>query len=428
MSTVYRIACLSGGAFRGAIQVGMLEKLYQQLPDLHFDGIVGISTGALTASYLGRARTPNQWPTRAETWDSLQVVKKIYEGLRDRFDIFGHFPTKFGSKAWFARKLLPVGDFERSAIASFLDHQLGIFHEEPLQEKLAKYLVLDAHEQPVNCHWSDRVGVGVVSVTDKSFHYADRSLAGLTPAQAIPWIVASTAIPAFLTPITIPADRNGKKVDELWFDGGVRNRYPYGRGLDLLKTLAQKGVTPSGTADLSKLPTTCSDPQCPLHGATDTLYEDRTVLELFLFNSDPIFAADGTLVDPGDDKPLKHWLDVAMRAIDILYHEMILGDLRDMYQRNQLARMGRKYKATDRYVRVYSLDPQERIPKDSKEFKPEEMKAAIAEGAKAAERFLQKPCARLLDHLGSNISGSKKAERLDVRAIVREVANVEVPN
>ena len=426
MNRVYRIACLSGGAFRGAIQVGMLEQLYRQLPDLHFDGIVGISTGALTASYLGRAQTPDQWPTRQETWDNLQVVKQIYSGLRDRFDIFGHHSTKPFSKAWLVRKLLPVGDFERSAIASFLDHRLGIFNEAPLQQKLAKYLVQDAIGKSIPCHWSERVCVGVVSLTDQSFRYVDHSLAGMTPTEAIPWIVASTVIPAFATPIAISSEREGKSVEELWFDGGVRNRYPYGRGLDLLKTLARARVAPASNFDLSTLPSSCDDPRCPLHGPQQDFSEDDIALELFLFNSDPIFAADGTLIAPGEDQPVKHWLDVAMRAITILYHEMILGDVQDMYLRNELVRSGKRYKATDRYVRVYSLDPEHRVPKDSKEFKPEDIQAAFAEGARAAQQFLRQPCARLLDYLGSNLSSSRKPA-IDIRLKTREVPGVEAP-
>jgi predicted acylesterase/phospholipase RssA len=400
----------------------MLEQLYSQLPELHFDGIMGISTGALTASYLGRARSSDAWPTRQDTLDSLQVVKSIYSGLRDRFDIFGHHSTKPFSKAWFARKLLPVGDFERSAVASFLDGKLGVFNEEPLRQKLATFLVQDSQKHSVPCYWSQRVSVGVVCLTENSFQYVDRSLADLTPPQAIPWILASTSIPGFLEPIKIPSPMDGK--DELWFDGGVRNRYPYGRGLELLKTLANAAVEPASAVDLTKLAPPCRNPLCPWHGTDKENVADAPVLELFLFNSDPIFAPDGTLVDPGQGEPLKQWLDVAMRAIDILYHEMILGDLKDMYLRNKLARVGRKYKDTDRYVRVYSLDPQRRIPKDSKEFSPAEIQGAMVEGTESARRFLQQPCARLLDLLGSNLSGPKKPA-FDVRAKVREIPGLK---
>lgn len=138
------------------------------------------------------------------------------------------------------------------------------------------------------------------------------------------WVLASSSFPCFLLPIEI----NGK----LWTDGGLRDVTP-------VAELIRMGCTEIDVVVTS-----------PINPRDQWVAKDKTVLSFI------------------------------GRAIDIMFGEIVLNDLQTVGLKNDLARLGEKYR--DVQINLYA--PEAALPGDSLSFEQREIQACFAEGREAA--------------------------------------------
>lgn len=81
-----RALVLTGGGARGAYQAGVLKYLAEEIPEAHFETLVGSSSGAINvagvASHRGNIKTAG--PHIAQLWSELEI-KDVF-----RVDFFYH--------------------------------------------------------------------------------------------------------------------------------------------------------------------------------------------------------------------------------------------------------------------------------------------------------------------------------------------------
>lgn len=136
----------------------------------------------------------------------------------------------------------------------------------------------------------------------------------------VDWVYASASFPVFLTPVEI----GGK----MWTDGGVRNVTPLGVAIE------------AGCDDIDVI--VCSNPELPDEWDS----KDRTTLPY------------------------------AMRAVDLMSSEIIRDDLRVCGLKNQIAKLGGKYK----HVRVRLVWPSRPFKTNSLDFGQKEIQELIEMG------------------------------------------------
>jgi NTE family protein len=218
---------LSGGASLGAIQVGMLEALFERgvAPDL----IVGTSAGAINGAFIA-SRDPTPETTRA--------LAEVWRGLR-RGTIFPANPlTGF------------IGFIGRS------DH---LVPDGNLRRVIGRHLEIDRLEQA-------RVPLHVIA-TDVATGQELR----ISRGPAVDAVMASAAIPAVFAPVEF----EGRRL----MDGGVSDNTPISHAIEL------------GAEEIYVLPTgyACGLPARPkgalamlLH-AMSLLVQQRLQLEVELY-------------------------------------------------------------------------------------------------------------------------------------------------
>lgn len=138
--------------------------------------------------------------------------------------------------------------------------------------------------------------------------------------DVVDWIYASASFPVFLTPIEI----NGK----MWTDGGVRTVTPLGEAIT------------AGCDEIDVV--VCSNPELP---------------------------------DEWDSKG-KTTLPYAMRAVDLMSMEIIRNDLQVCGLKNQISKLGGKYK----HVKVRLVWPSRPYPTNSLDFGQKEIQELIQMG------------------------------------------------
>lgn len=180
-----RAVVFSGGGVKGAWQLGACHALMMSRPDLRFDMVAGVSTGALTGAMLAQAG-----PDAAAQRRALVEVIRVYSHLTGNVDIYD------GGTGWLARAwhLMRWGAFHRpTGLRSLLSR-----HLDPL--KLSRGL-------PFWC--------GTVDLDSGA--YADHG-------RQAPWILdavlASASMPVYFPPVQLRGVK-GRHVD-----GGLANITP----------------------------------------------------------------------------------------------------------------------------------------------------------------------------------------------------------
>ncbi|MBU1937944.1 patatin-like phospholipase family protein [bacterium] len=342
MGKVRRVAVLSGGGSRGCFQVGFLYGLFHQQPespDFNFDGWVGVSTGALQASWMGHwlPGTPENFTLQQKA--SAQSLKAIWLALEGNSSIFDSWRNNLWT--WTLRKIVPKLSPDMKDLAmAVLRRKPAVYDNTPLHELLKEHLQ--------NARWHP--GTTFVGVTDyRSGDYQDIELKA---EEAIPNILASTAIP-----IVFPG------VDAS-FDGGVRNMTPLRKGVQLLLS---EGQAPDVDYELYVMLT------CPRGvPATEEKYEHivdvaKRTYEIIM---DEMFVED--LKEAARVNRLVEFLDSMQKMNPHL-------DVPEEYA---------KYVK----LKIYLIEPRaDMVPKDSKKFHPDEMRHGIECGEQMAKDFIQNP-------------------------------------
>lgn len=191
---------LSGGASLGAVQVGMLQALFER--DIRPDLFVGTSVGAVNAAFMA---------ARPEV-EAVDDLADIWLGMR-RQDVF---------------PLDPI-----AGAAGLLGRSNHMISNSGLQGVLEKHMPLSRLEQAV-------LPVHVVATDLKSGRAAI-----LKSGAVVPALLASCAIPGVFPPVTI-----GRRQ---YIDGGVANHTPMTVALELGAT--EVYVLPVGYPWLNREPT-----------------------------------------------------------------------------------------------------------------------------------------------------------------------------
>ncbi len=342
MSRVRRVAVLSGGGSRGCFQVGFLYGLFHResdIPDFYFDGWVGVSTGALQASWMGHwlPGTPEAHVLQQKA--SVENLRAIWLELQGNSDIFNSWQNNFWT--WVLRKILPKLSPDMKDLAmAVLRRKPAVYNNSPLHELLKEHLQ--------HARWHP--GTTFVGVTDyRSGDYQDIELKA---EEAIPNILASTAIP-----IVFPG------VDAS-FDGGVRNMTPLRKGVQLLLS---EGQAPDVVYELYVILT---GPRGV--SATEESYEH--IVDIAVRTYDIIM--DEMFVE---DLKEAAWVN---RLVDFL------DTMRQMNPHLDVPEEYAKYVK----LKIYLIEPQaDMVPKDSKKFLPDEMRHGIECGEQMAKDFIQEP-------------------------------------
>lgn len=177
---------LTGGAAKGAFQVGALQYLAEHKPDLQFDIIVGVSVGALNGGYLAQFN-------KKEHQKGVYKLKELWSSLQTK-DIY---------KRWF-----PFGK-----LAALW--KTSLYNSKPLRNLVDEYI------DRKKIKTSGRI-LHIGSVDMEMGHYVESREHTLEIVDAIK---ASASFPLFMEPVKI-----GKNLE---FDGAIREMAPLKHALKL---------------------------------------------------------------------------------------------------------------------------------------------------------------------------------------------------
>lgn len=344
MSEIRRVAVLSGGGSRGCFQVGFLYGLFHNRPDpgtddFHFKGWVGVSTGALQASWIGHKSPGDSEGLSGQQSVSTQSLKDIWIGLEGNASIFYRWRNNLWT--WALRKIIPKLSSELKDLAmAVLRKKPSVYNNSPLHELLKKHLQ--------DAQWNS--ASTFVGVTDYcSGKYQDVELKG---QEAIPNILASTAIP-----IVFPG------VNGL-FDGGARNITPLKKGIRLLFS---QGRRPDTEYELYVILT---GPR----GVPETTEKYDHILEVG--NRTYSIIMDEMFVEDLEEAA---WIN---QFVDFL------NSVRQANPQIQIPEEYTKYEK----LKIYLIEPQsDMVPKDAKKFDPDEIRHGIECGEQKAKEFIEDP-------------------------------------
>ena len=227
MEAHMRALVLSGGGSKGAAEVGVIDYLLEQNPDLEYDIFAGVSVGALNSALLAELPLKEAFPKLKDIW--LNQVKGNSSVWHHH--LWNHILICI--VVILAFSLLALSTFLLSmpkwltiifflmAVASFylpymaLNNTHSIYKNDPLRNLISSNLdVAKLKASP------KKLVVGTVSFTTgeyKSIREVDDKI--------VDWIMASSAFPVFFPMSFI----NG----EYWTDGGVVNIAPLADVLDM---------------------------------------------------------------------------------------------------------------------------------------------------------------------------------------------------
>jgi NTE family protein len=181
-----RALCLSGGAVKGAYQLGVLKRWMGE-QGCDYEIMTGVSVGALNIAAL--AQVPYGRPKEAIDW-----VIDFWEKNVDTQNIY---------KRWF-----PFGRLHAL-------WEKSVYNSQPLID-----LVYDNMDRDAILNSKRTLSVGAVCLDTGEHRFAQQS-----DPNFIDWVLASASFPVFLKPIEI----DGK----LWSDGGLKNVTPLGEAIRL---------------------------------------------------------------------------------------------------------------------------------------------------------------------------------------------------
>lgn len=179
---------LSGGAARGAVQVGMLQTLFEA--GITPYGLVGTSVGALNAAFLAWEPTLDRVHDLAERWQQLRT-----------------------------RDIFPGGTWSR--LAHLAQGHPYLFSSTALRSLIAEWVPERRLED-----LPTRLRITTTPLAGSSATYHDRG-------DLAPLLLASTAVPGVFAPVDLQAD-DGRLIPHV--DGGVADLVPIAGALDLAPT------------------------------------------------------------------------------------------------------------------------------------------------------------------------------------------------
>jgi NTE family protein len=215
-----RALVLSGGGSKGAAEVGVLDYLLEQNPDLDYDIYAGVSVGALNGAILAEAPLKESYPKLKDIW--LNQVKGSssvwshhlwYYILACIILILLLSFSSLIALLVSAPKFVTIGLFLLS-LGSFyfpyrtLNESHSVYVNDPLRKLVSSNLSI---EKLMNS--GKRIAVGTVSFNSGNY----RSIQHIDE-KIIDWIMASSAFPVFFPMSYIDG--------EYWTDGGVANTAP----------------------------------------------------------------------------------------------------------------------------------------------------------------------------------------------------------
>ena len=193
-----RALVLAGGGSRGAFEVGAAYQLIKER-GLWFDVITGVSIGAINASMLGQARTPD------ESVGLVEKLKELWYALKGKDDVY--------------RKWYPWAPDWLNAALTLAAGKTSLYHLEP-----ARKLIQENVDPNRLAGSSIEVRFGYVDmVTGRYVPASNRTHPDLISA-----VIASGSIPVTFPPEPLPGDEAG-------LDGGVRNGTPIASAFDALR-------------------------------------------------------------------------------------------------------------------------------------------------------------------------------------------------
>lgn len=180
-----RALVLGGGGVKSSFSVGVLKHLLGNL-QRKYDVIIGVSSGAINAAYLGQFSLGQEKlavDTLSNLWLNLNN-EKIYT----RWKPFGRF---------------------------HIVYKLGFFDSSPMKRLLRNNISIDK----IRLAKRDII-IGSVSLTSGKYTNFDQ-----TSDNFIDAVVASASFPVLFEPIKIG--------DQLWLDGGIKSISPIHTAIDL---------------------------------------------------------------------------------------------------------------------------------------------------------------------------------------------------
>jgi NTE family protein len=211
---------LSGGGARGAYQAGALRALYEVCKDLNnfnlFRNIVGVSAGAINASYLA-----------SEAHNLDQATENMCAMWRNLTtpDVFRTDSVTVGRTAWRLMRAVTLGGFS----SKLRPTKLGLLNVDPLRDLLAKNIRFDQIPTQIKdghlnslcisaTDYSTSIGVTFFMGSEGLKPWKRVQRIGLREDIGIDHVMASASIPIFFPPWKIGKRHYG--------DGCLRNSAP----------------------------------------------------------------------------------------------------------------------------------------------------------------------------------------------------------
>jgi NTE family protein len=222
-----RALALSGGGAKGAYQLGVLEGLLEQEPELEYEIITGISVGALNTSQLSQGKFKDMLQKLHHVW--FDVVKgngSIWTHHVLKYLIISVSGTLALTIATFLTFMLLAPQWVTvllalAAIGSLgfiyyvINHTESIYDNAPLKRILKKNIDLDALKNS-----GIEMRVGAVNYKTGEYESADQNDPDIRA-----WVAASSSFPVFF-PL--------EKIRGQWYtDGGVRDVIPVADAIKL---------------------------------------------------------------------------------------------------------------------------------------------------------------------------------------------------
>ena len=182
---------LSGGAAKGAYQIGVLQRLLGELKT-KYDIITGISVGAINAAYLA------MFPHGQEV-ECIKNLEGIWRGLSTS-DIYVNW-IKF----------------------KYLSYIFALFKSSLYNSSPLRHLVEEHYDPELIQQSGKKLRIGAVSLNTGEYRIFTENASNMIDA-----ILASSSFPAAFCPIEMD--------NQLWTDGGVREITP-------LKVAITEGAT-----------------------------------------------------------------------------------------------------------------------------------------------------------------------------------------
>lgn len=218
---------LSGGGSKGAAEVGVIDYLLEQNPDLEYDIFAGVSVGALNSALLAELPLKEAFPKLKDIWfNQVKGNSSVWHHhLWDHilicivvilaFSLLALATFLLSMPKWLTIIffLMAVGSFYLPYMA--LNNTHSIYKNDPLRSLISSNLNIARLKASPK-----KLVIGTVSFTTgeyKSIREVDDKI--------IDWIMASSAFPVFFPMSFI----NG----EYWTDGGVVNIAPLADVLDM---------------------------------------------------------------------------------------------------------------------------------------------------------------------------------------------------